>query len=196
MKQQGKFLLFEFQEFATWLAGLTVQRPIKLIQNHHTWRPNYAEFRQLPDPFHWLQSMEEYQMTQEGFSQIAQNLSTYPDGTLAVCRPFEVPPAGISGANHFGLCIEHLGDFDNDDMTQEQKDTVVKLNAILCKKFDITINTDGIQYHHWWDIVTSQRTNGTGQVKSCPGVKFFGGNSVESCENNFIPLVKNALQTL
>jgi N-acetylmuramoyl-L-alanine amidase len=115
-----------------------------------------------------------------------------------VGRPFDVAPAGILGANQFGLCIEHLGNFDKDQdqMTAEQSDTIVKLNAILCKKFSIPINTSGIVYHHWYDIITGVRTNGAGTVKTCPGTNFFGGNTPQNCESNFFPLVVNALQTL
>lgn len=197
MKQKGKFLLFDFAEFSAWLAGLHTTRIIQLVQNHHTYLPDYVTFRKLPDHFHWLESMETFQMG-NGFSQIAQNLTTFPDGTIAVGRPFDIIPAGIKGANAHGLCIEHLGNFDigKDQMTDVHHDTIVKLNALLCKHFNIHISTNGIQYHHWWDIVTGERTNGTGAVKSCPGTNFFGGNSVESCEKNFLPLVTNALQTI
>lgn len=210
MKQKGKFLLFDFNEFSNWLAGLTVHREIKLIQNHHTYLPDYVAFRKLADHFHWLESMEKYQMEQNGFAQIAQNLTTYPDGLIAVGRPFDIIPAGIRGANLTGLCIEHLGNFDlgHDEMTEDHKTTIIKLNAILCKHFGIEINSNDIIFHHWFDMITGERTNGVGDttlkdgtkvptvVKSCPGTNFFGGNTVESCQNNFLPQVNNALQTL
>lgn len=198
MKQKGKFLLFDFGEFSSWLAGLTVHRQIQLVQNHHTWRPDYISFRKLPNPFHWLESMEDFQVNENGFAQIAQNFTTFPDGTIAVCRSLDIVPAGIKGANSKGICIEHLGNFDidADKMTDEHQTTIIKLNALLCKHFNIPINVNGIVYHHWFDIITGQRTNGTGVVKSCPGTDFFGGNTVDSCEKNFLPLVTNALQTL
>ena len=66
------------------------------------------------------------------------------------------------------------------------------MNALLCEKFDLPINTDSIVYHHWW-TAAGKRTNGFGAAKSCPGTNFFGGNSVEACETNFIPLIKTAL---
>ena len=59
MQQQGKFLLFSGAEFSNWLAGLTVVRKIKLIQNHHTWLPDYKTFSAKPNNhFALLQSME------------------------------------------------------------------------------------------------------------------------------------------
>ena len=198
MKQKGKFSLFDFSEFCQWFEGLQVKRAINIIQNHHTWLPDYVAFRLLPDHFHWLESMENFQVTQNGFAQIAQNFTTFPDGTIAVCRPLDVIPAGIKGANQYGVCIEHLGNFDTgkDTMTEDHKNTIVKLNALLCKKFSVHINTTDIVYHHWYDIITGKRTDGTGTVKTCPGTNFFGGNSVQNCNDNFLPLVTKALQTL
>ena len=195
MRQKGKFLLFDFQEFASWLNDLEVNRQIRLIQNHHTWQPDYAAFWKLPDHFHWMESMENFQMV-NGFAEIAQQLTTFPDGRIATGRLFDAIPAGIKGANQYGVCLEHLGNFDAHAMTPAHSEVIVKLNAELCRKFSLEINTDTIVYHHWWDIVTGQRTNGSGTVKTCPGTNFFGGNSVQDCEANFIPLVQRALLTL
>lgn len=203
MKQKGKFTLFDFEEFAAWIAGLHVARTITIIQNHHTWLPDYKAWLKLPEHFHWLESIEDFHIKKNGFSQIAQNLTTFPDGKVAVCRAFDIIPAGIRGANEHGLCIEHIGNFDSgaDTMTQEHRDLILKLNAILCKTFAIPICSaptaaGGIVYHHWYDIVTGHRTNGAGTVKTCPGTAFFGGNTVEACEKEFLPLVTNALKTL
>lgn len=191
MQQDSRFLIFDNpEEFKIWLNGLVVTRPINLIQNHHTFAPGYKEWAKLPDPFHWLHSMEDFQVSVEKFNQIAQNLTTFPDGKIAVCRPFDIAPAGILGANSRGLCIENFGDFDHDDMNSVQKDTIVKLNAFLAHKFNIKIDEFGIVYHHWYDLNTGKRLNGAGVTKTCPGVKFFGGNTVESCKLNFLPLVK------
>jgi len=206
MDQKGKFLLFDFPEFAAWLDDLEVNRVVRLIQNHHTWQPDYAAFQKLPDHFHWMESMESYQK-QNGFAEIAQQLTTFPDGKITVGRSFDTIPAGIKGANQYGVCIEHLGNFDAgaDAMTPAQIDVIVMLNAALCRKFSLEIDTNGIVYHHWWDLVTGlrwatageagQRTNGSGTVKSCPGTNFFGGNSPQACESNFIPLIKSAMLT-
>ena len=148
--------------------------------------------------------MENFQKL-NGFAGIAQQLTTFPDGKIAVGRSFETIPAGIKGANQYGVCIEHLGNFDAgaDVMTPEHRDVIVKLNAALCLKFSLEIDTNGIVYHHWWDIVTGlrcatageagQRTNSSGNVKSCPGTNFFGGNTIQACETNFIPLIRSAL---
>jgi hypothetical protein len=128
---------------------------------------------------------------ERGFAEIAQNITSFPDGTVAICRSIDKVPAGIKGANANGICMEHLGNFDlgGDAMTAAHRESIIRLNALLCKKFNLPINTDRIVYHHWYDLNSGMRTNGTGTTKSCPGTNFFGGNSVSDCNTNFLPLV-------
>ena len=180
-------------ELNQWLEASTFNRLIGLIQNHHTFIPAYAEFKG-NNHFQLLEEMEESHLERK-FDEIAQNLTTFPDGTIAVCRSFEKDPAGIRGANRGGICIEHLGNFDigQDPMTVEQRDVIVQLNASLCHRFNLAPNTDTIVYHHWYDRETGERTNGTGITKTCPGTGFFGGNTVEATTTHFIPLIVQAL---
>ena len=60
---------------------------------------------------------------QGGFSEIAQNLTTFPDGSVAVCRRIDTIPAGVKRANRNGICIENLGNFDagQDTLTSKQQ---------------------------------------------------------------------------
>lgn len=191
-RTENGVLLLNRKAFAEWLDSDTVQRKIKLIQNHHTWRPDYSNFKG-DNHFSLVAGMKRSHLNR-GFSDIAQNLTTFPDGFIAVGRSLNTIPAGIRGANSNGICIEHVGNFDidGDEMSEEHKKTIVFMNALLCEKFDLPINTDSIVYHHWW-TAAGKRTNGFGAAKSCPGTNFFGGNSVEACETNFIPLIKTAL---
>src|SRR6266481_5651031 len=193
MKQQGKFILFDIDEFSSWLTTQQVHREIRLIQNHHTFIPAYGDLNG-SNHFDRLRGMEAAHL-ERGFTEIAQNLTTFPDGTVAACRAFDTAPAGIKGANKNGICIENLGNFDldHDHMTAAQSEHIIKVNALLCQKFTLTPNASTIVYHHWYDLTTGQRTNGTGNTKTCPGTGFFGGNSVNSAESNFIPLITDAL---
>ena len=191
MKQQGKFLLFTVNEFDNWLKGLQLKRKITLIQNHHTWLPNYETFDKSGDHFKMLFSMEKSHI-ERGFSEIAQNLTTFPDGTIAVCRSFETIPAGIKGANQFGICIEHVGNFDvgGNTMRAAHRATILKTNSLLLKKFGLTPSTNSVVYHHWYDLTTGKRVpDGSPNTKTCPGTNFFGGNTIASCKNNFLPLL-------
>ncbi len=198
-QEHGKFILFDIASFASWLDSIKVARSIRLIQNHHTFIPAYKEFNGT-NQFHLLDAMEQAHL-QRGFDQIAQNLTTFPDGTLAVCRAFDVAPAGIKGVNSHALCIENLGNFDvgQDTMADVHRATIVKLNALLCRAFSLRPGTDTIVFHHWFDLNTGAE-NETGPEdghhgphKSCPGTAFFGGNTIDSSAANFIPLVSAAL---
>jgi len=191
---QGKFMLFDLPEFSEWLNSIDVSRVINLVQNHHTWSPSYQHFNG-NNHFNLLNGMENAHL-QRGFSEIGQNLTTFPDGTVAVCRSLDKIPAGIKGANTSAICIENLGNFDQgrDSMSDEQRDVIIRLNAGLCKRFNLQPNVNTIVYHHWYDLNTGERTNGTGTTKSCPGTNFFNGNRVSDAEAYFIPLIQGEFQ--
>jgi N-acetylmuramoyl-L-alanine amidase/Bacterial SH3 domain len=196
MQTKGKFILCTLEEFEEWLTSTGVSRSITLLQNHHTWSPSYAQFTG-ENHFSLLQGMEDFHIRDRGFDMIAQNLTTFPDGTVAVCRPLDRIPAGIKGANQDGLCMEHLGNFDSgkDSMSDLHRTAIVRVNALLCRKFAISPTTDSIVYHHWYDLDTARRTDGTGNTKSCPGTAFFGGNSVAAARANFIPLLEELVDS-
>lgn len=192
-ESKGKFILFDVAEFAPWLDSKNVSRQILRLQDHHTWLPSYSNFDN-KNHFELLEGMD-YSHRERGFAEIAQNFTTFPDGTIAVCRDLDNIPAGIKGANTGGICIENLGNFDKDKdmMTDAHKTVIIKLNAFLCKKFNLQPNTDTIVYHHWYDLNTGERKNGAGTTKTCPGTNFFGGNAVADAQTNFIPLVVKEL---
>lgn len=184
MEQQGKFILLNKSEFRNWLFSNSFKREINFIQNHHTFIPNYSHFHG-DNHFSLLNGMESSHI-ERGFGQIAQNITIFPDGLIAICRSFEIKPTGISGKNQGGLCIENLGDFDNgkDTMNAEQKESIIFANASLCLKFNLKTDTDDIVYHTWF------------APKSCPGTNFFGGNTRQDAANNFLPLIKNKINEI
>lgn len=196
-KEQDGFILMDKQGFSEWLKTQNISRQIKRVQNHHTWKPDYTHFNG-NDHFSRLRSMKNHHVNTNGWSDIAQNLTTFPDGTIAVCRSLNTTPVGIKGANTGGICIEHLGNFDEgqDEMTEAHKDTIIYLNAELCAKFNFQPNTQSIVYHHWYDLQTGERKDGKGTTKTCPGTHFMGGNKVKDAENHFIPEVLEVFRTL
>lgn len=197
MERKGKFILMSPDELDQWLRDNRFNRVIRLIQNHHTYSPAYSQFTG-SNHFALLAGMEQYHMAERGFSEIAQNLTIFPDGKIAVCRPMDRIPAGIMGANQAGICIENLGNFDKnkDVMTAGQRDSIIRTNALLCREFRLTPSTESIVYHHWYDLNTGRRTDGRGTTKSCPGTNFFGGNTVEAASAGFIPLIAGALSSM
>ena len=84
MKQiDEQFLLMDLNEFKLWISKQRIQRDITLIQNHHTWIPNYGHFES-HGAAKSLRGMKRSHL-ERGFSDIAQNFTTFPVGTSAVC---------------------------------------------------------------------------------------------------------------
>lgn len=114
------------------------------IQNHHTFLSAYARFNG-SNHFAKLTGMEAANL-ERGFAENAQNLTTFPDGTVVVCRALDKILAGAKGGNTGGICIVHLENVDTgqDQMTTAQRDYAVQLNALLCRKVSLTSSTDTI----------------------------------------------------
>lgn len=202
MNMQGQYILMTRKEFANWLFHNQFTRKITLIQQHHTWLPSYKHFYG-NNQFKMLKGMENFHVKGNGWKNIAQNITTFPDGSVAVCRPFNTAPEGSIGekANTTGIAIEHVGNFDigHDVMTKEHRETILYITAALSMKFGLTPSIDSITYHHWWDLGTGERVLDHGpeyNVKTCPGTGFFGGNSTTDAKTHFYPLVKKKMEEI
>ncbi len=190
MNSKYGFTKMSIQELENWLANLHIARTVLTIQEHHTYSPSYALFKG-SNHFELQKSMKDYHVNHNGWSDIGQHFTTFPDGSVMTGRSLELSPACILGQNANAICIENLGNFDKgaDSMTSAQRETIIGLTAALCKRFNRAVNSNNIVYHHWFDLSTGQRNNGIRNNKSCPGTAFFGGNKVADCEANFLPLV-------
>lgn len=202
MTMKGQHILMSKEEFKEWLFNTQVNREIRLIQQHHTWLPSYKHFNG-SNHFQMLMGMENHHRKTMGWTNIAQNITTFPDGKVAVSRPLNTIPEGTIGpkANSVGIAIEHIGNFDrgHDVMTKAQQETIVYINALLCIKFGLTPSIDSITYHHWWHMKTKERVldrAASYNVKSCPGTGFFGGNSTDSAKNYFYPLIADKMEEI
>jgi SH3-like domain-containing protein len=167
------------------------------MQQHHTYAPSYAHFKKT-NHFEMQQGMKGHHVNANGWSDIGQHFTTFPDGSIMSGRSLELSPACIYGNNANSICFEHVGNFDlnGDEMTAAHRKTIIAVTAMVCRRFNIPINTVGIVYHHWFNLSSGVRNDGRGGNKSCPGTGFFGGNKVPDCEANFLPLVKTALKKL
>lgn len=194
METKNGFTKLTLAEFEVWVAKLRIARTIRTLQQHHTYLPNYSSFKN-DNHFAIQQGMERHHVQSNGWSAIGQHFTSFPDGTILTGRSLESSPACIYGFNANSICIEHVGNFDKgkDQLTPEHQATIIGMSAAICKKFNIPVNTDRIVYHHWFNLSTGKRNNGTGGNKSCPGSNFFGGNKVADCEANFIPKIKAEL---
>lgn len=194
MQHRNGFTLMTLAEFDQWLQSQRVGRTILRIQQHHTYNPSYSGFSG-SNHFALQVGMRNYHVHHNGWADIGQHFTSFPDGTIMTGRSLERSPACIVGANANAICIEHLGNFDTggDAMTNAHRTTIVEMTALLCKRFGVPAHTDRVIYHHWYNLSTGARNNGTGNNKSCPGTNFFGGNKVADCNAHFMPLVQQAI---
>ena len=171
------------------------------IQIHHTYSPSYANFYKAngthEDELTRQRNMQSYHVNTNGWDDIAQHFTIFPNGAIVTGRSLSNTTAiGIRGWNYNKICIEIYGNFDKggDVMTNEQKQAVIAVYGELCKKFNITPSVSTLRCHAWF---TSGGTylgdySSSRSAKTCPGTNFMGfGNTREAIEKNFIPLVKN-----
>lgn len=195
MNTKHGFNKLSVAEFKTWISATSVTRMITRVQEHHTWIPNYESFSG-SNHFEMQRSMKDHHVGKNGWSDIGQHFSIFPDGMIVTGRPMNAAPACIYGNNADSICIENVGNFDvgKDAMSAAQRDAIIQVTGALAKRFNLTpVTTNNIVYHHWFDLNTGARTNGAGITKSCPGTAFFGGNTVSDCQANFLPLVRAAM---
>jgi LysM repeat protein len=209
LAMQGQYVLMSREDFKDWLFNHIFTRKIGKIQQHHTYIPSYQQFNG-SNHFSLLKGMEEHHVKGMGWSNISQHLTTFPDGKVAVGRPFDTPPEGSYGLQNKeamirieadALAIENVGNFDKgkNQMTKEQRETIVMVTALLSLKYGLTPSIETISYHHWWDINTGEEVfdNSKGHaVKTCPGTAFFGGNSTASAKKYFYPLVTQKMKEI
>ncbi len=197
MKEQDGFILFNTVEFREWLRQQDTQRHIDKVLIHHTWKPDYSDFK--GDNHFALQTgMRNFHMHDRGWDDIGQHFSTFPDGTVMTGRSLQLNPACTKGANVNAICIENVGNFDtdHDPMAPMHREMILEAAAWCCERWDVPVDEDHVLYHHWFDLNTGLRTDGTGVTKTCPGSGFFGGNTVEDAVANFLPLVYLKIESL
>jgi hypothetical protein len=192
METKSGFTKMSVLEFKQWIMNVKVARTILRVQEHHTYSPSYIHFK-ANNHFELQSGMKNYHINHNGWNDIGQHFTIFPDGTILTGRSLEKSPACITGQNANNICIENLGNFDvnGDTMTDIQKSAITNITAILCSKFNLIPDSNSIVYHHWFNLSTGERNNGTKNNKSCPGTNFFGGNKVEHFEANLLPLVRS-----
>lgn len=189
----NEFIIFNEKTFMEHINSVKIKRKIRYIQLHHTYSPSYSHF---DGNNHMVlqRNMKNYHVKTNGWTDIAQHFTIFPDGKILSGRNLDTAPAGIYGANSNGICIECLGNFDKngDTMTESQKSAIVCVVRTLLDKFNLKAES-GVTYHSWWssdgrdlgDYVKGH------SVKTCPGTDFFGGNTLTAYEKNLMPLIEN-----
>lgn len=187
----SEFKKYNTEEFEKYITSLNISRGIKLVQLHHTYVPGYKQFT--GNNHIQLQSgMRNYHINTNGWSDIAQHFTIFPDGVIVTGRSMEMIPAGIKGANAGAICIECVGNFDagGDVMRKEQRDAIVSVVKILTEKFSLQPE-NAVVYHGWWTAAGKKLGDYTKgkSAKTCPGTNFFGGNTRKAFEENLLPLI-------
>ncbi len=187
----SSFKKYDLNEFQNYIEKVKLLRKINKIQLHHTYSPSYNEFSG-NNHIALQEGMRNCHIKNNGWSDIAQHFTIFPDGIIVAGRSLEMVPAGIKGANTGAIAIECIGNFDigEDAMDKKQKEAIVGVLKVLTKKFSIEPK-EGIIYHAWWtsggknlgDYIKGQ------SCKTCPGTNFFGGNTKKAFEENLLPLI-------
>ena len=169
----SEFKKYNIRQFEKHISALSVSRRISLIQLHHTYSPSYKQFT--GNNHIALQTgMRSYHIKYNGWSDIGQHLSIFPDGMIVTGRSIEMIPAGIKGANTGAICIE----------------SIVSVVKILLDKFSLQPE-NAVIYHSWWNASGKKLGDYIKgkSAKTCPGTNFFGGSSRNAFETNLLPLI-------
>ena len=186
------YLFDTIQEFIKHVNELKINRTINKLQVHHTYAPAYSNW-ETDIELRRIRNTVDFHKKTFGSSDIAQHYTIFPNGKIATGRDINSTPIGIKGWNTGAICCEIYGNFDVDTMTKEQKEAVIAFYGTWCKKLKLKATTDYIRPHCWF---TSNGTylgdyNASKSAKSCPGKKFFGGNTKKSMQANFLPLIQS-----
>lgn len=195
METKNGFTRFDtINEFKNWLNKQNIRGKINKLQVHHTYSPSYDNWPE--NELTRQYNIKKYHTDTNGWSDIGQHFTIFPNGKIVTGWSLNNDPAGIKGWNTNAICIEIYGNFDrnNDIMNNEQKEAVIACYGLLCKKFNITPSMNTIRCHGWF---TSSGTylgayNKSKSCKTCPGTNFMGvGNTKSAFVKNFYPKIKD-----
>lgn len=153
----------------------------KQLHIHHTWKPTHKSFNGT-NHIELQQNMKNFHINSRKFQDIAQHLTLFPDGVFVTGRPFNMNPASIKGWNNKALCVEMIGNFDNDGelpfnnlgydkLEGKQKENILKLMNWFGSKYGY----DKIKFHR------DNKSAG----KSCPGTSLNKENMIKEAKNIF-----------
>lgn len=145
-------------QFEELVSSFAWTRQINAVHMHHTWSPARADYRGLPT----IESMWDFHVNTNHWSDIAQHISIAPDGSIWTGRGWNTPPAsstGFNGSSSAGpFMFETIGNFDNgkDPFDGAQRATVIAVIRILLNHFKLPVSA--LKFH-----------NQLNSPKTCPG---------------------------
>lgn len=153
----SKLLIYNRKQVARYIFNFENAKNWQILIVHHTFMPTISDFNKNPDHEYWFNAIDNYHRRVKGWKGFAYHFLIYPDGKIAVGRKLDEIGAHTVGQNHraIGVCL--FGNFDKDDMPEEQYISLKFLLAFLCIRFNL--NSDAIYFHR--DFAP----------KTCPGKK-------------------------
>ena len=133
-------------------------RKIKEIHLHHSWKPDYSNFKTIngrPNYNYLFRWIRDYHINNNKWQDIGYHYIVFPDGHIMDGRTLELPPASIPGRNSNVIAICMIGNFDSNDITDEQLQSTKKLIKQLMEQY----KTKVLYFHREWS------------TKTCPGTK-------------------------
>lgn len=122
---------------------------------HHTWDPRYADFN---GGNHAELQIEMWKLhvLGNGWDDVAQHFTLFPDGMWIQGRDIEKDPASIRGWNRGALAVEMVGNFDEgeDVMTPLQAQAILEMSRFMRNE---------------WKLVVRFHRDHPDSGKTCPG---------------------------
>jgi N-acetylmuramoyl-L-alanine amidase len=135
-------------EFGILLRDFPFRRQIESVHMHHTWRPNHAQYKGQST----IAGMWRTHTVDNGWSDITQHLTIGPDGSLWLCRNWNLAPASAGGHNGTAAAgpfmFEMVGDFDRgkDPFEGAQKDAALRVVAMVQDRFGLSASS--LRFHN------------------------------------------------
>jgi len=114
-------------------------REINQIHIHHTEKPTLKDFNG-ENHIDIFESIKYYHVHFRKFQDIGYNFLIFPDGLTMDGRPIEIKPASIKYHNTGAVAICMIGNFDYEQPTKLQMDTMKYRIQNLMDKYNIESN--------------------------------------------------------
>ncbi len=129
-----------------------VQRSIRSVIVHHTWRPTAAEYRGLAT----IRAVRQYHTNVRGWSDNGYHIMIGPPGDIFLCRPLRRAGAHCKGQNAHSVGVSYVANFDVEDPADYPGlETGQRIVAALLQRFGL--GPEAVHFHRDY------------APKSCPG---------------------------
>lgn len=133
--------LLETEAVIEWLKMHRPERILSQWHIHHTWDPSYADFNG-GNHAELQKEMWKLHVRGNGWDDIAQHFTLFPDGLWMLGRDVEKDPASIRGWNRGALAVEMVGNFDEgeDPMTPLQTEAILKMSRFMQNEWRLVVH--------------------------------------------------------